>query len=73
MQPLPACSTAQSRAHRPLLQVLPTVRLVKGLFNETLPQHLLHLRSTGGDMPIAYLHVDCDLYAGVPFSPVCRT
>ena len=42
----------------------PTVRLVKGLFNESLPRHLLHQRSFGGDMPVSYLHIDCDLYSG---------
>lgn len=46
------------------MQVGPTVRLVKGLFNESLPKHLLHQRSFGGDMPVSYLHIDCDLYSG---------
>jgi Macrocin-O-methyltransferase (TylF) len=40
--------------------VLHNVSLVKGLFHETLPQFKKHvLQST----PIAFLHVDCDIYS----------
>ncbi len=42
-------------------QVRGNVRLHPGLFDESIPKFLAGL--TGERRPIAYLHVDCDLYA----------
>ena len=40
------------------------VKLVKGLFNETLPTHLEYQAAFGmRKAPISYLHIDCDLYS----------
>lgn len=48
--------------------VEPNVQLIKGLFSDSLPPFLrmekeMHDRQAG-EIPLAYLHVDCDLYAG---------
>jgi hypothetical protein len=43
---------------RHLPEVPPTVNLVPGWFSETLPAFL----ATEGSVPVAFLHVDCDLY-----------
>lgn len=40
--------------------VLNNVRLIKGMFNETLPEFKKKILK---DSPIAFLHVDCDLYS----------
>ncbi|HSX04018.1 MAG TPA: TylF/MycF/NovP-related O-methyltransferase [Rhabdochlamydiaceae bacterium] len=40
--------------------VLPNIRLIKGWFKDTLPEFV---KKMGPDEPIAFLHVDCDLYS----------
>jgi len=47
-------------ALRELPQVPPNVRLVKGWFQDTIPEFV---RKMGTEEPIAFLHVDCDLYS----------
>ncbi len=40
-------------------EVRSNVKLIKGLFNRTLPLFLDHASS----IPVSYLHVDCDIYS----------
>ncbi|WP_421842706.1 TylF/MycF/NovP-related O-methyltransferase [Mycobacterium sp.] len=40
--------------------VLHNVKLIKGLFHETLPKFKEHILKAG---PIAFLHIDCDIYS----------
>ncbi len=40
--------------------VLPNVRLIKGWFKDTLPEFV---KNMGTEEPIAFLHIDCDLYS----------
>ena len=54
--------------------VHPSVRLVAGLFNDSLPVLLAEqdAASPTGRLPdLTYLHVDCDLYAGA-HSGTCK-
>lgn len=36
-----------------------------GLFADSLPAYLQLVHALGNDLPVAYIHIDCDLYAGV--------
>lgn len=40
------------------------VKLVPGLFNESLPPFIKSHYKTRHPVDITYLHIDCDLYAG---------
>ena len=42
------------------------VKLVQGLFNESLPPFIKSHYKTRHPVDITYLHIDCDLYAGKP-------
>ena len=49
----------------------PSVQLVAGLFNNSLPALLAEqdaANPTGRLPSLTYLHVDCDLYAGARFN-----
>ncbi len=49
-----------SWARDELPYVLPNVKLIKGWFKDTLP---MFVQKIGTKDPIAFLHVDCDLYS----------
>lgn len=40
------------------------VKLVQGLFNESLPPFIKSHYKSRNPVDITYLHIDCDLYAG---------
>ena len=40
------------------------VKLVQGLFNESLPPFIKSHYKTRHPVDVTYLHIDCDLYAG---------
>ncbi len=45
-------------------EVRENVKLVQGLFNESLPKFIKSYYRTRNPVDITYLHIDCDLYAG---------
>lgn len=46
-------------------EVRDNVKLVQGLFNESLPPFIKSHYKTRNPVDITYLHIDCDLYAGM--------
>ena len=46
-------------------EVRDNVKLVQGLFNESLPPFIKSHYKSKNPVDITYLHIDCDLYAGM--------
>ena len=45
-------------------EVRSNVKLVQGLFNESLPKFIKSYYKVRNPVDITYLHIDCDLYQG---------
>ena len=46
-------------------EVRDNVKLVQGLFNESLPKFIKSYYKVRNPVDVTYLHIDCDLYQGM--------